>query len=294
MPIVGIEKLYVAKQTKDEVDGLTYDTPVYFPGVKELGIKPKQETTKLYGENKLWDQATTFDSADVNITQTDLTSAQRAFLLGQTLASTGGVYAKNTDIAPYVAVLYKANLSGGGFRYGVLYKGPFGLPDDSMKGQEGKKEFQAPTLAAVFQPTIYNGMWEYHVDSTDPNCPADIDVTWFNAVIIPEVDTTAPTVSTTPADAAADVAVTANMVWTFDEAIDVTKVTPANFFLMKAADGSLVAGTLTIDGTNKIVTLDPTVNLTAATPYIAICTTNVTDVSGNNLAATSVTNFTTA
>ena len=294
MPIIGVEKLYVAPQTKDDSTGLTYSTPVYYPGVKEIGLKPKQNTEKLYGENKLWDQSITFDSADVDVMQTDLTSAQRAQLLGQTIAAAGGVYAKNTDIAPYVAVLYKANLSGGGSRYGVLYKGAFGLPDDTMKGQEGKVNYQAPKISALFQSTIYNGMWEYHVDTTDPNCPVDIDSTWFTSVTIPTLDTTAPTVVTTPADAATAIVVSANMVWTFNEAIDVTKVTSGNFFLMKASDGSLVAGALTIDGTSKIVTLDPTVNLTATTPYIAVCTTNVTDVSGNKLAATNITNFTTA
>ena len=293
MPIVGVEKLYIAKQTKDDSTGLTYDVPAYYPGIKDIGVKPKQSTEKLYAENILWDQATSFDSADVDITQADLTSAQRASLLGQTIAAAGGVYAKGTDIAPYVAVLYKANLSGEGFRYGILYKGVFGLPDDSMKGQEGKKDFQVPKLSALFQPTKYNGMWEYHVDTTDPNCPADIATAWFTAVTIPTLDTIPPTVITTPVDAAVAVAVTANMVWTFNEAIDATNVTTANFFLMKA-DGTLAPGALTIDGTSRIVTLDPTANLTAATAYIAICTTNVTDAAGNHLVATNVTNFTTA
>lgn len=294
MPIVGVEKLYIAPLTLDSATDLTFEIPVYYPGIKEIGVKPKQNTERLYAENILWDQATSFDSADVDVTQADLTSAQRATLLGQTIATLGGVYAKSTDVAPYVAVLYKANLSGGGFRYGVLYKGIFNLPDDSMKGQEGKKDFQVPKLSAIFQPTKFNGMWEYHVDTTDANCPATIDSTWFTAVAIPDADTIPPTVITTPADAATAVAVTANMVWTFNEAIDVLKVTAANFFLMKSTDGTLVSGSLAITGANKIVTLDPTASLAAATPYIAICTTNVTDVAGNRLATTNITNFTTA
>jgi len=184
MPVTGIEKLYVALQSKDDDTGLTYAAPEYFEGVKELGIKPKQNTEKLYAENKLWDQATTLDSIDVTIALTDLTSAQRATVLGQTIAAEGGVYASDTDEAPYVALLYKATIRGG-YRYGVLYKGAFTLPEDTAKGQEGKVEFQTPSIAATFQPTINNGMWEYHVNTTDPNCPADIDSTWFTAVVIP-------------------------------------------------------------------------------------------------------------
>jgi len=293
MPIVGVEKLYVAVNTKDDATGLTYGAPAYYAGVQEIGIKPKQNTAKQYAENKLWDQATSFDSADVEVKLADLTSAQRAILLGQTIAAAGGVYAKDSDEAPYVAVLYKATIRGG-HRYGVIYKGVFTLPDDSAKGQEGKLEFQSPALKATFQASIYNGFWEYHVDTTDENCPAGIDDTWFTAVTIPEADTTPPTVTVVPVDGATEVVVSANIVWTFNEAIDSEGVTAANFFLMKASDGSLVAGTLSIDGTGKIVTLDPTTNLTAGTAYIAVCTANVADLAGNKLAATNICNFETA
>ena len=294
MPIIGVEKLYIAEQTADSVSALTYGTPAYYAGIKEIGIKPKQDTAKLYAENILWDQATTFDTADVDLILSDLTSAQRAFLLGQNTATLGGVYAKSTDVAPYVAVLYKANLSSGGYRYGVLYKGRFTLPDDSMKGQEGKKDFQVPKISAVFQPTKNNNFWEYHVDTTDPNCPVDIDTTWFTAVAIPTADVIPPTVTLSPADNASNVVATSNIIWTFNEAIDISKVTAGNFILIKAIDGTIVAGTLTVDGTARIVTLDPTSSLTASGAYISIATTNVTDVAGNPLAANAVANFTVA
>jgi len=294
MPIVGIEKLYVAIQTKDNLTGLTYNPPKYYDGVKTLLIKPKQNTEKLYAENMLWDQATTLDSVDIEADLADLSSAQRVELLGQTNAAVGGVYASGSDIAPYVALLYKATLREGAKRYGVIYKGAFQIPDDLIEGQEGKVKFQPPKVVAIFQPTKFNGMWEYHVDTTDPNCPVGIDSTWFNAVTIPAIDLTPPTLITLPADAAAAVLTTANMIWTFNEPIDPAKVISANFFMMKATDGTPVPGALTLDGTGMIATLNPTTDLTAATAHIAICTTNVTDAAGNHLVATSITNFTTA
>ena len=154
MPITGIEKLYYAKLTADTLSALTYGTPAYLAGVKQLGIKPKQNTEKSYAENKLWDQMTVFDSAEVDIGIQDLISAQRADLLGQNTAAEGGVFATDGDSAPYVALLYKATIRGG-YRYGVIYKGQFTLPDDSMKGQEGKPDFQTPSIKATFQPTVY-------------------------------------------------------------------------------------------------------------------------------------------
>lgn len=293
--ISGIRKIYYALLTTDEISSLVYDTPVYLKAAQELGISPKTNKDPVYAEDILWDQVTTFDSADISLLLASLTSAERAALLGQTIAAGGGVYATQEDEAPYVALQYKAAIRGG-YRYGVFYKGAFGLFNETIRTKEGKTTFSAPSLAATFQPTVYedangNHIWEYHVDTTDPNCPADIDSTWFTAVVIPGADVTPPTVTVVPADADTDVAVTANIVWTFNEAVDASKVTSANFFLMKAADGTLIAGALTLDGTGKIVTLDPTANLTAATEYIAICTSNVCDVAGNHLAAPSIINF---
>jgi phi13 family phage major tail protein len=293
MPIVGVEKCYIAVQTADTDSALAYGTPALYDGVQEIDIKPKQNTATQYAENRVWDQATAFDSIDVTLKLADLSSAQRAVLLGQTLASIGGVYSTESDVAPYVALLYKATIRGG-YRYGVIYKGVFTWPEDSAKGQEGKIEFQSPSLAAMFQSTKNNGMVEYHVETTDPDCPIDIDSTWFNAVAVPGADTTLPTVTTAPADAASGVADTIHMTWTFSKAIDPSKVSSDNFFLLKSSDGTLVAGTLTLDGTSKIVTLIPSANLSASTAYVAVCTASVSDLAGNKLASTSICNFTSA
>jgi len=106
-------------------------------------------------------------------------------------------------------------------------------------------------------------------------------------------DTTAPTVTCVPADAATGVATSVNVVWTFSEAINPAKMIGTNFFLM-GADGTPVAGALSIGTNDTVVTFNPTDALSGATGYLAIVTTAVTDVSGNALAATNVTNFTTA
>jgi phi13 family phage major tail protein len=293
-PVIGIEKMYVALLTKDDNTGLTYAVPKYYENIGELGIKPKQNTEKLFAENRLIDQATAFDSADVEIEQASLPSAQRAELLGQTIAAAGGVIAKSTDVAPYVAILYKATIRGG-YRYGVIYKGTFSLPDDQMKGQEGKIQFQTPKLKAVFQPANFNKMWEYHVDTVDPNCPSTIDTTWFNAVVIPDADITIPTLSnTTPANNAANVSVNSTFSWVFSEAIEPSTVNSGNFFVVKDSDGSLVTGTLVQSADKLTVTFTPSAALTTAIAYRAICTPGVKDLAGNALAAAQVRKFTTA
>lgn len=192
MAVVGLEKLYYAKITKDDATGLTFETPVYLPGIKEIKISPKVSTEKMYAENKLWEQSTSLDDVEVSINIADLSNAQASELLGHTLATEGGIFAKSDDIAPYIALLYKANKSNGKARYGVLYKGKMELPDDNAKGKEGKTDFQTPEMKATFQPLQNNGLWKYQVDSDDPSCPATIETDFFTSVIIPTKKVTTP------------------------------------------------------------------------------------------------------
>ncbi len=185
MAIVGVEKLYYALQTKDDDTDLVYDTPVYLPGVKSINVAPKVSTDKLYAENILWDQETAIDEITVGINIADLSNAESAILLGQTVATEGGIFASEGDNPPYVALLYKANKRNGKARYQVLYKGKFGLPEETAQGKEGKTDFQTPSLSGVFQVTKNNGQWKYQVDSDDADCPEGIDTSFFASVIIP-------------------------------------------------------------------------------------------------------------
>jgi hypothetical protein len=118
------------------------------------------------------------------------------------------------------------------------------------------------------------------------------EVRYYDAAVT--ADTTPPTVTVSPSDTTSGVAVTANVVWTFTEAIDANKITSGNFQLIKASDGTEVDGALTYNATRTVVTFDPTASLTGSSAaYIAIASSNVTDDAGNHLAANSITNFST-
>ena len=116
------------------------------------------------------------------------------------------------------------------------------------------------------------------------------------AIYYPDMteDTTPPTVTVVPADAATGVAVGANIVWTFSEAISVSSVNAANFIVLKASDGTVVAGALTQSVDKTTITFNPSSDLSSASAYIAIANTNIVDLAGNHLAVNSVVNFTTA
>lgn len=102
-----------------------------------------------------------------------------------------------------------------------------------------------------------------------------------------------------PADAAVGVGVGSTVVWTFDKKIDPNTISSSNVLLFKdptgvGPTGLGVAGTITLDATQLILTFTPSSPLSAATEYNA-CLNRVKDINGNLVASgLYASNFTTA
>lgn len=92
--------------------------------------------------------------------------------------------------------------------------------------------------------------------------------------------------SIVPADAATGVAVAANIVFTFNNKINTEEI------VIMSAAGAVVTGTRAWDEAGKVLTFDPTTNLSASTVYL-VAIAGVEDIYGQTLANT-VKKFTTA
>lgn len=306
MPTAGIEKLYAARLTSDSAAGLIYDTPRYLPLVTELSIKPKYNSAPAYAENRMVDQASEFDSAEIGVNRYEMRSNESAYLLGQDIAAAGGVIDSSGDEAPNTGILYRAPLrrkATNGIaakRYGIIYKTQFNPPNSDMKSLQGKPDLsQVPQLSGKAQPTEWSYAntsgqekhpWEYHVDSDDPNCPKDIDTTWFKGVYIPGIAAVPvlTLVSSDPVAGSAEAATSANPKLTFSNSLS----NYGGIVLLKASDNSIVDVTLSLDSTGKIVTATPNATLAANTAYLIVIS-GVTDIYGQECAASTV-KFTTA
>lgn len=105
-------------------------------------------------------------------------------------------------------------------------------------------------------------------------------------------DTTKPTVSTVPVDADTGIGVSTNLTAEFSEDIKQGDIDSNYFILIKASDGSIIAGDLSYIAGTKTATFNPTSDLEAATDYIWMIS-NVKDLAGNKMDPV-VVNFTTA
>ncbi len=127
-----------------------------------------------------------------------------------------------------------------------------------------------------------------HWDAEDD----DVDLFTIEDVETLGDDVAGPTVVTVPADGATNVVITDNLTATFNEAIREADVNSDNFRLIKASDGSIVAGTLVYTPASYLVTFNPTDSLAAGTAYIWSIA-GVRDTAGNKMTGVAV-NFTTA
>ena len=105
-------------------------------------------------------------------------------------------------------------------------------------------------------------------------------------------DVTAPQVTTDPPDEATEVPIDGALTATFDEAVNENDIVDGNFLLIKASDGSVVAGSLTYSAANKRATFTPAEDLEASSTAYLWTIARVRDLAGNTMDPV-VVNFTT-
>ena len=291
---IGAENLTLAKILTDVAGGATtYDTPFAISKkLIKIGVKNKGSMDPQYADDQAVDIYTEDGDIDLSIDITDLTEDEKALIFGQTMAA--GVRSPDpaTDVKPYFCVMWKSKKRNKNYKYYKILRVMFSEPDEDFETKQEKTSPQTDQISGVGIGRISDGRRKRVADADSSTWVAGTGTDWFTTGDITP-DVTPPTVTVVPADAAVDQLATVNVVWTFDEAIQPVFATDANFTLTKA-DGTAVAGAVTISTDNTVVTFNPTASLDASGVYIAFASKNVKDMSGNALAANSVTNFTVA
>ena len=189
LPIINIDKLYYAVITQDDIEGLTYSKPIYLEGIKKIGMTPTISTGEYRHEGKLVVSNQNLDSVEVSIDITDVATEHLVDLFGYKLAKTGGYIETSKDFAKDIALLFRAVLADGEYRYVVLYKGSLVSGELNYEQSDGSPNYQGKTLTGKFMPTAFNNMVRYTVDSDDVGVAEDIDTKFFENVIVAEVKT---------------------------------------------------------------------------------------------------------
>jgi len=190
--------------------------------------------------------------------------------------------------------MWKSKKRNTHYKYYKILKVMFKEPDEDFDTKAGAVKPQTDTITGTGIERQYDGLRKRVADADSASYVAGTGSGWFTSGDITP-DTTPPTVTVAPIDTASNQAGSVNIVWTFSEAILASQVTDDpdetnTYFTVMKADGTIVAGALSIGTSDTVVTFNPTSDLTAGADYISICK-GIKDKSGNVLAAACVANF---
>ena len=181
--VIGCEGLHIAKLLTDTKEGATWEKPIAVPSLIAIDIKDNSEKVELYSDDKLEQVITAMTGKEVTIELGGIEKEVLALISGNTYEE--GVFIQSADaVANEVALMFKAPLSRGGFRYCALYKGVLAQEETNYKTKEGSVEGQTIKLTGVFM-ALENGVPYIEVDDNDKNLtPAQKAMvnSWFTKV----------------------------------------------------------------------------------------------------------------
>lgn len=178
--IIGVRDLHIAKITKDDLSGTTYESPVAVPSLISIEIADNTENVTFYSDDVVEQVIPAFSGKEVTIELGYLDHSIEALISGNTYEN--GVFTQSGDaVASEYAIMFRAPLSKGGFQYVTLYKGVLSRNEATYQGKEDTIESSNVTLTGVFMPLISNGKVSARANSTDEGAE-EFTNKWFEAV----------------------------------------------------------------------------------------------------------------
>lgn len=192
---IGCDNLVYAKMTsEDTADAApTYGEVVKAPGVMHVNINPNGSQETLFADDGPMETAATLGKIDVEIQKNELTTQNKADLLGHEIDSKGAIVYGDNDVAPWVAIGFRTLKSNGKYRYVWLYKGKFTEPEDQNETKGDSINFQADTISGQFvklnKAFKVNGRdkrpWKYELDQDNESADEATVTSWFEAPVMP-------------------------------------------------------------------------------------------------------------
>jgi phi13 family phage major tail protein len=184
--------------TEDTPDAApAYGAVVKAPGVMSLNINPNSSQETLFADDGPMETASTLGKIEVEIQKNQLTTADKAALLGHTIDSKGGLIYGDSDVPPWMAIGFRTLKSNGKYRYVWLYKGEFSEPEDSNETKGDSINFQADTISGQFTRLNFQyeigdkkiRPWKYEMDEEHETADKSTIEGWFTKPVMPVAGT---------------------------------------------------------------------------------------------------------
>jgi phi13 family phage major tail protein len=288
-PLTGLESVYIAGSISDTVSAYSAGTPKEFAPAENFDWAAEQAKQDLYLNNVLADQYYGLKKDVVRIRITDVSQEVDAEIRGiYRDPATGRMYSTGKEEPGLMALGAKINKGHGDYVYIWFPKGRFSggnIIGTTKKGDVtiNIREYVFEALVTAYQFTVNGETRGISWSKGDTSDDAFTETGWFSAVQTPLTSSAPSAVALStivPADGDPDIAITAEIVLTFNN-----KIASESIMVMDAA-GNAVTITKSWDSTGKILTLAHVANFSNETVYL-VAVAGVVDVYGQTLAAAS-------
>ena len=189
MATIGLDKIYYAPITEDSSGNETYGTPVQLSKGISAEISVEMREGELFGDDGVAESVKEFLKGKLSMNLVDLIPTAAAAILGARVDNNGALVSSAEDVAPYVAVGFRARKSNGKYRYFWLYRVKFGIPNTSLQTKGSGINFSTPTVEGEF--TRRNKLsgddhpWKTEITEGDSGVSASTLSGWFSSVYEP-------------------------------------------------------------------------------------------------------------
>ena len=190
MATIGLDRLYYAKITEDEIGEETYAAPV--PLAKAISADMSVELAEaiLYADDGAAEIVKEFKNGTLSLGIDDIGVSAASDLTGATSDDNHVLISTSEDGGTPVAVGFRAKKANGKYRYYWLYKVKFGIPATNLATKGDSITFSTPTIEGTIMrrnklDAKGRHPWKAEVTEGDADVAADTITNWYKTVYEP-------------------------------------------------------------------------------------------------------------
>ena len=190
MATIGLDRLYYAKITEDEIGEETYAAPV--PLAKAISADMSVELAEaiLYADDGAAEIVKEFKNGTLSLGIDDIGVSAASDLTGATIDDNHVLISTSEDGGTPVAVGFRAKKANGKYRYYWLYKVKFGIPATNLATKGDSITFSTPTIeGTILRRNKLDAKgrhpWKAEVTEGDADVAADTITNWYKTVYEP-------------------------------------------------------------------------------------------------------------
>lgn len=181
MATVGLRDIYFFPIESDDRDkGTVYKKGVHVGKAMQANVQPSFNNADLRAEDGVAYTADSRGATTVSVQTDDLSKEVQAVLFGKEINDDGVLIDSEDDKPPYGALAFRSEKANGAYRYVVLYKGKFTLPESNYETKQETPAFQTPTANGRFIRRESDRRYGADADDDDEEIESSIFDNWFD------------------------------------------------------------------------------------------------------------------